>query len=270
MRHAAILLTAVMGAGIGACSVPEKQQFPPFDCYQHKPPATAQDPITIQGTVFDPIMNTGPISGATVELFVNGNADSSVTTATDGSFAFPNRRTGGTPFSMYLKASKASANPDVPNIDTYYYPPAIITEDLEEIELQFITAGQAMLFASSLVPTITPDQTLILLAVTVTNCNHEPQALATVLTDPPATALQYLMDTPQGPSPGSTMVTDPQVGTALAVFTPTQNAPVPSVTVSATMPSATNALLTFPGHSIKIPQAGALIQTDVDPQLTEP
>lgn len=268
MRAAAALLIAVTAAGTAACSIPEKTQYSPFGCNLQPLPAMAPNPVTIRGTILDPVMNKAGVPDALVEVFVDGGSFLSKKSEPDGSFVLV-LTTTPTPHTVYLKVSKDSGNPGNPFLDTYFYPSTEkLTDDLDGVDIQLLTRGEANQLMGLLVPA--PGATPILLAITVVDCNQVPQGGATVSTEPKADAIGYLIDGPGGqavPDP-SAKVTDRQEGTAVAVLVPAPAQAVPSsLTVSATMPSPkdTSMILTLRSHAIPDPKPGALIQTVIQP-----
>lgn len=269
MPTLAVVLAAVTAASTAACSIPEKQQYPPFGCNGQDLPVP--DPVTIRGAVLDPVMNKAGVPDALVEVFVTDEHGATTLFTSkrsehDGSFVITLRT--ATLRSMYLKVSKDSGNPANPYLDTYFYPPtALPTDDVDGTEVQLLTSGEANSLAGLLVaPPSTPP---ILLAITVVDCNQVSQGGATVFTDPKADAIGYLHDMDGQAVPDPTVhVTDRQEGTALGVLVPMPPTAVPAMlTVRATVPAPfdTSMILNLRSHAILTPKPGTLIQTVIQP-----
>jgi hypothetical protein len=266
MRPRAALLAAVTAAGTAACSIPEKQQYPPYDCNQQPLPTTAADPVTIRGSVVNPVTGDA-FRGALVEMFRNGTSFLSTPTGADGSFMI-HTRTGGTPADVYFKVSQhGGENPEDPNLDTYFYPAAQLTDDLDIGELQILTGGIATNLMNAV--QVNLDLTKVLLAITAVDCNDVPQGGATVVADPPGAPIRYVVDGANGPVPDLSMkVTDRQSGTGFAANVPVTDTATntSTITLSATMPVPTDSsrVLTLRRHSITV-KPGVLIQAEIQP-----
>lgn len=263
MRPLAAILAAVAAAG---CSIPEKQQYPPFGCYQQPLRTMAPDPVMIRGRVVNPVMNM-PIPGALIEFFFDGDPVGSVTSGADGSFV-SRPRTGGKVFSAYIKVSHVSENPQDPNLDTYFYPATQLVDDLDIGDVQILTGGQATALMKQV--NVDLDLTQVMLAITAVDCNGVPQGGATLSTDPKGAPIRYVVDGKNGPVPDlSATVTDQQAGTGFAANLPITDptSKTSTIMISATMPSPTNTstILTLRSHPISGARPGALIQAEIQP-----
>lgn len=266
MRHIAATIAAVTAAVTAACSIPEKQLYPPFGCYQQPLPDRAQDVIKIRGSVVIPSMFNAPASGALIQMYLNGDVIAHVNSRTDGSFEIPQRTNNRAPLAVFFKVSHV---PQEDYLDTYFYPSVPLTEDLDGVDLQLLTTGQATQSLSMM--GVDLDLRKILLAITVVDCNHVPQGGATVSAAPVGDPIHYLVDDEQGfPSPSaSATVTDQQAGTGFAANVPITNtaANTSDILIGATMPLPTNSstILTLRGHAITGVVPGAVIQADIQP-----
>jgi len=266
MRHVAATLAAVTAAGTAACSIPEKQLYPPFGCNQQQLPTTAQDVITIRGSVVIPSMFNAPAGGALIQMYLNGDVIGHVNSRADGSFEIQQRTTNRNPLAVVFKVSHV---PQEDYLDTYFYPSAPLTENLDGVDLQLLTTGQATQSLNMM--GVALDLRKILLAITVVDCNHVPQGGATVSAAPLGDPVHYFVDDDQGfPSPSaSATVTDQQAGTGFAANVPITDIATntSSIMINATMPLPTNSstILTLRGHMITGVVPGALIQADIQP-----
>jgi hypothetical protein len=271
MRHMAAVIAAVIAASTAACSIPEKQLYPPFGCYKQQLSTTAKDPVTIRGRIVIPAATVnGALNGALIEMIGGTGPTFSTHTGGDGSFVIQ-PRTGGTPLDVHFRVSLDSQDPLNPNLDTYFYPAAPLTDDLDDVEFQILSQN----LAKELMSRVNVDLNLqqIMLAITVVDCNDSPQPGATVSTDPEGAPVRYVKDGDNGPVPDVTQpVTDKQTGTAFAaniavMVDPTTNTATSAIAINATMPDPTNTsmIMTFPPHSIADAPAKALIQVDIQP-----
>lgn len=262
MRH--VIIAAVTAVVAAACTLPEKQQFPPFDCNGHQLPDRAKQTITISGSVVFPSMQSTPIGDALIEIYKDGQPIGSVMSEKDGSFVIP-QNTDGEPFGLSLKVSHPPMSPENPLLDTYYFPSAPLTEDLRDVQIQMLTPVLATL--TMMKERVMLDPQKIAMAITVVDCNDEAHGGATVTTTPPGAPVHYLSVGREGlpePDPDAT-VTDPLVGTAFAVNIPVPASPTDPITIHATMPSQTSTILTLRDHQILGVPSNALIQAEIQP-----
>jgi hypothetical protein len=267
LRARRAILAVVTAAGAAGCSIPEKQQYPPFGCNGQPLPTTAPDPITIRGRVVNPVTGD-PYPGAMIEVFRNGQPFVPASTRADGTFVI-HPRTGGQPLDAFFQVSQhAGENPRDPNLDTYFYPAAPLTDDLDIGDLQILTGGLATNLMTDV--QINLDLSKILLAITVVDCNDVPQGGAMVSTDPKGAPVRYVVDSPNGPVPSLTAtVTDRQSGTGFAANVPITDTATgtSTITLGASMPLPTDSshVLTLRGHSITGVKPGVLIQAEIQP-----
>lgn len=265
MRHVAI--AAVTALATVACTIPEKQQFPPFDCNgKLLPDRTKKQTITIRGSVVFPSLQSMPLGGALIEIYKDGQPIGSVMSEKDGSFVIP-QNTDGKPFGLSLKVSHPPLDQDNPLLDTYYFPSASLTEDLDGVEIQMLTPVLATLSMQQV--GVTLDLQQVLMAITVVDCNDEARGGAMVTTTPPGAPVHYLKVGNDGipvPDPDA-KATDPLVGTAFAVNIPVPASPTDPITIHATMPlpTETSTILTLRDHPILGAKPGVLIQAEIQP-----
>jgi hypothetical protein len=266
MRIATGILAAVTAAGTAACSLPDKTQYAPLGCNGQPLPTTVFDPVTIRGRVINPVTGDA-IRGALVEMFRNGGPYFTTSTGSDGTFV-KQPRTTGEAADVYIKVSYHGVeDPQDPNLDTYFYPAAPLTDDLDVGDLQILSGGVATSLMNEV--QVNLDLTKILLAVTAVDCNDVPQGRAVVSTDPKGAPIRYLTDGPTGPRPSLTATaTDPVSGTGFAANVPITDTAknTSTITISGTMPSTDSSkLLTLRSHAITDIKPGVLVQAEIQP-----
>lgn len=265
MRH--VTLAAVTAAATAACTIPEKQQFPPFGCNgQLLPDRPKQQVITIRGSVVFPSLQSLPLSDALIQIYLDGKPIGSVKSQQDGSFVIP-QSTDGKPMGLSLKVSHPPLDPENPLLDTYFFPSAPLTEDLDDVQIEMLTPVLAT--AIMMRAGVALDLQKILMAITVVDCNDEVQGGAKVSTTPSGAEVHYLVEGAEGiPVPdASVKVTDPGVGTGFAVNIPVPASPTDPITIHATMPLPTqiSTILTLRDNPIMGAKPGVLIQAEIQP-----
>ena len=239
----ALVLCAIVTCG-AACGYPEKVLIDgmgtPFGCLNAPPPTTADNPVTLSGTVTDPF-TLNPVANAAVAGQLPGVPTSVFVAHTDAMGQFSQRQnTNGTPLDLYLFASSNGY------ISTYYYPARPITHDVAS-PIQLLTATDAATIAGAAQVTFQASDGQLLL--TVNDCNDQPVAGATITTTPAGT-IRYF----NGVRPSTTATaTDMQAVVLVA------NLPPGDVTLSATFNG-----MNFKSHNFQV-VADAFIQTQIQP-----
>lgn len=232
---------------LAACSIPATKQLVtadapagPYACL-NQPLPPAHDQVNITGTVADPYTGNA-IAGATVDGYL-GSATTAildVPTGSDGAFA-AQRGTGGVAQDFHFSATSDAYE------TTDFYPAVAVWRDLD-IQFQLLTTTDLQSLAG--VADVAIDESMAQLVVSVTDCNGNPVAGATVSTDPAGT-VRYLVDA--APSAGATS-TDGMTGSAL-VF---------NVAPSTTSIMASAGGMALRTHSV-LALAGTLTQTEIQP-----
>jgi hypothetical protein len=238
MRHA----VAVVPLLVAACAIPdEKQPIPPFGCLNQPLPTVASDPVTIAGTVGDPLSGE-PAAGATVAGFLVGGSAAvfSVTTNSTGAFDH-DQPTGGSPIDGFLQVTLSGF------VDSFYYPPAPIAKDLVGEQLQLFTSDDVSNLGSIAMVTIDPSQAQLL--VIAEDCTGSGVSGATIMTEPAGTLLYFAAGRPKAGLPGTDAT-----GAALMV----------NVAPGVTTVGASAGGMTLRSHEVTT-VAGAIVQTEVQP-----
>ena len=242
MRAALVLLA------LGACSYPEKELTdgggPPFGCLNAPTPTQAKNPSVMSGMVVDAMPGT-PLANAAVAGQFVGSTGSIFTAHTDQMGRFSqSQNTGGVPLDLFFAISANGY------ITTYYYPPYLLTRDVDYSVLgptQVFTpdARNNLMMAAGL----TFDTTKGQMIVTVNDCNGTPVPGATISTSPAGT-IRYFA----GVRPSTTATATDQLAVVLVA-----NLPPGNVSLSATVNS-----MNLKSHNVQI-VADAIVQTQIQP-----
>lgn len=179
-------MKALALCALAACSYPEKVLIDangaPYGCLNAPAPTTADDPITITGTV-KTALEAKPIAGATVTGHLVSLPSPVFTVSVDSTTHFTrSQATAGAPVGLYLEVA---ANGYATG---YYYPPHALTHDyyIDTILWDQTDSGT---FAGLAQATFDPSKSQMF--VTVGDCNDTPVAGATVTVTPPGAVVRY-------------------------------------------------------------------------------
>ncbi len=161
-----------------------------LDCLGASLPATAPDPLTITGTVYNPgipgITNDTLIVGADVVSFLRGDETSpiaSTTSQTGGSFVLSSGNAAKTPVNAYVRATYSGY------WNTYLYPPTPVFENQTGVLVVMTTKTQVGLLQN--LTGVTMDPELGWVSVLVLDCNGDPVEGAVVESSPAAGTIAY-------------------------------------------------------------------------------
>ena len=193
--------------------------------------------MSVAGRTIDP--STVPVPDVAIAAFDTSNQSLATATTDSAGLYGLSLSTGGTPFSAYLRGTKASY------VNTYYYPAAPIAADLAGADLPLLTT-----IIWGLLPTIaqaTQTSGTALLLIRVLDCLGSPVAGAFVSTTPGGEVVYGLT-----PSTSATMTGADGYAWMFSV-------PVGTVTVGATKMGTT-----LRSHDV-VARADVLTTVDVRP-----
>jgi len=190
--RAAFLLVA-----LGACSFPEKELVDagtPFGCLNAPNPTTADNPSVMSGRVVNGLTQDG-VASASVGGRLSGSSTSIFVARTDATGSFrQSQNTSNSPLDMSLAVTANGF------LDTYYYPPNKLTQNVNYGDIALITPMVRDTIASMAQLTFDPAKGHILMSVT--DCLGNPLQGAMVSTSPAGTTI-YFVNVVQ-PSPQAT------------------------------------------------------------------
>lgn len=239
----------IVAAGVlGACSYPQKELTDgagaPFGCLNAPTPTKADNPSVMSGMVVDAMPGTPLANAAVAGQFVGGTT-SIFTAHTNAMGRFSqSQNTGGVPLDLFFAISANGY------ITTYYYPPYMLTHDIDysvlgPTQLFTMDARNNLQAASQL----TFDPTKGQMIVTVNDCNGRPVPGATISTSPAGT-IRYFA----GVVPSTTATATDQLAVVLVA-----NLPPGNVALSATVNG-----MNLKSHNVQI-VADAIVQTAIQP-----